>query len=787
MATVDRSSEAKAPTSRMKCKDLSEEDNEDLTKLDGIFQRMKSSILPGPYILSTPSLHPYSHYSRHESQAWMLGRLFRPDEEHLQYRTFRYREPYQDCFVLQPDEEEPMEPERPKSQASDKSHQAPKKKISLSAYKSKQANGVITPGSKKVSPNLPPTKSAIHTNGVKKPESTHPSGEKTDPAKPKKRPATEALVSKKPDKRPRESADFTHSQSQPNSEPTESKSNVDRSAPSNSTPHGLPPLLSPVEQSVNNPYGLPDILSPTLPSNIQAELDKLAETQRKRGDSNASTSSSDRKPQLLPVPPAQKRDEGSKGPRIRSVSINGKSPDPPPVDKDAVAGPRLVVRLKYGKRNGTNVSQLLRLPPSRKPPPAPVDKKERPDPPKERPSKTTAVAADESSTRNKEASKTLPRRPDSSAPSIKVSNSVKVAEKRPRSESDTSSIMPAKRQKAQSSQDGPSTPAQQMATSPAISIKSSAQKNQNLYTTPRKEHRAVNMLRTTSAEGFDSTPARSGTTPSSTSKHLEVKGGASSAPLDKKKQAEIQTLSQVSMKLNTMGRSLKHEAQRIVTESGGHLSKEEQKRAAVTTLECILSYMAAYHAQDESMRARGRSGDVEGTWKTLLPLCSSFTRFTKGIPALDGLRLYLSAVISASICTQIAARSTRSKAHDSPQDLSQPELTKQFGTVTDNFALIADHHMKLLRYTRDAGNVLPPEDIQKLYPKTWSGKDSNSHFSRDPEKFQPGGRLSGPYYLPIQNDTTPIQAVRFGLKFLGEYGEKERLQYKLRVNLDKPE
>lgn len=166
------------PESKTKARNLSVEDQEDLEKLDGIFERIKKAVPAAPYILSTPSLSPYSHYSRHEAYSFMMGHLFEPHEEHLQYRTFLFREPYQDCFALQPDEE--VE-ERPKSQASNTSSQPQqaKKKISLSAYKSKQANGVITPagGSKKPSPNLPPTKpSNSQTNGVKaaekKPEPT---------------------------------------------------------------------------------------------------------------------------------------------------------------------------------------------------------------------------------------------------------------------------------------------------------------------------------------------------------------------------------------------------------------------------------------------------------------------------------------------------------------------------------------------------------------------------------------------------------------------------------------
>ena len=168
MSGPELPSEVLEPTTKLKRKRLSDEDQVDGDMLDGIFKRIKKAVPQGPYIISTPSLHPYAHRSRQESQAWMMGRMYKPDEEHLQYQTFLFREPYQDCFTLQPGEDEEPEARPPKLQVASGATSVAKKKISLSDYKSKQANGVITPGSKKASPQLPPTKpSPTHINGVK--------------------------------------------------------------------------------------------------------------------------------------------------------------------------------------------------------------------------------------------------------------------------------------------------------------------------------------------------------------------------------------------------------------------------------------------------------------------------------------------------------------------------------------------------------------------------------------------------------------------------------------------
>lgn len=196
--------------------------------------------------------------------------------------------------------------------------------------------------------------------------------------------------------------------------------------------------------------------------------------------------------------------------------------------------------------------------------------------------------------------------------------------------------------------------------------------------------------------------------------------------------------------------------------------------------------MAAYYAQDLSLNLRGRAGEVEQTWKTLLPLCLSYARCTKDFPHLDGLRSYLSAIIASAICTHVAQRGSNTRPHDSPHDIAHAELAKQHTSNTENFALIADHVLKMNRHYQEARVALPMDELQSMYRKTYAAREPNARLIREPEKVS-GARMSGPYFLPISTDTTPIQAVRFGLRFLAEYCEKEKIVYALRVNLDKPE
>lgn len=577
-------------TTSLKCKDFSDNDKEDLDQLDNIFKRMKKNVPQHPYVLSTPSLYPYQHHSRQEAHAWMMDDLFKPDEEHLQYRTFYFREPYVDTFTLQHGEDDEPEPEppRPKSQASMTSaaSQGPKKKISLSDYKSKQPNGVITPGSKRVSPNLPPTKP-----NARVPAKPQPAQAQLPLAVPPK-PDHTTLPKKPagPDAHANRQKHVRQPSSSQKTEASETKAAVDKSNPSNSTPHGLPPLLSPVDEPLSNPHGLPAILSPTLPANIQAELDRLgSEDQRKRADSNASASSSDRKSQQqLQVPGSSVKTKDAKNNTAKVLTpTSGASPAMDPTKDAGETANRLLVKLKYTTKTKDAIKGVLA--PKKDAPPR--EKRERKEPPKIRsvPS-SQAKAAEEHTAKSKPAPKAAPRRPEPSTTTTTTTKAsiptLKVSEKRPRAEDDTPPV-PVKRPRASSMLERPITPKEQILSSPGASNKSSTQKNAATNSTPRKDLKTINMLRTTSAESYDSTPGRSGTTLNNSTKHLDVKA-PTSAPLNGKKQNDIAHMQHLSMKLNQKGRSLKHESQKFEHEKGSKLTKDDQKRAAVMGLECIL-------------------------------------------------------------------------------------------------------------------------------------------------------------------------------------------------------
>lgn len=178
MSILEYTTETTKSGPRTKQSACSSHDIEELAKLDSIYERIRKCVPITPYILTVPTDHPYRHWSQQESQGWMLGNLFDSDEEHLQYRTFKFRESLKSCFVTRTEEDEEKEKNEKlmKSRGRNTPVQGPKKKISLSAYKANKANGLSgTPTSKKPSPDLGPVKrDPIHVNGVKDEPKTSP-------------------------------------------------------------------------------------------------------------------------------------------------------------------------------------------------------------------------------------------------------------------------------------------------------------------------------------------------------------------------------------------------------------------------------------------------------------------------------------------------------------------------------------------------------------------------------------------------------------------------------------
>lgn len=620
-------------------------------------------------------------------------------------------------------------------------------------------------------------------------------------------------------------------------------------------------MLSPT--GIPNTHGLPPLLSPTLPANIEAELERIDQAKKAgrtvtpvsdkkvpsstrpalgsaQNLSSGSKSSGTDAPQKGvarvvkkddPLSPSIRKSEAQKQlstPNIKPVSqpaeakpkrltTNGDaarpsklSPSPaPPPQKETVAD-KLIVKLKYGRKNRMLVKQILKLPQGKiraqnAKEHAEADKREAKTRTKEaasassspavspkavvRPKKTDTPAQKEEAKSSKDALKRTAEKPASATARLAT------GEKRPRPHDEAATDAPAaKRHKPPSALDldkKPSTPAQPAILSPALSNRSSAQKAQHLaslqqhsslqHLTPKKDHR-ISLIHSASNESLDATitPKQvAGNTPSA-SQPTSSNPGPTSAPNGRA--AEIQALLSRSRSLNELGRRIKHATTAILSKTSPASPRTaatatmdaERKLAAVTSIECILTYMLAYHAADLQMRAQGKQADVDGNWATLIPLWRFFRSATGEWPELDALRLRLGAVICARVVEALTRRAG---------EAARGERAESSGLVLgerDQDALIR-HAEIMLGSQREADAKLGFEDLMAAFPKAWEGRTRKGE---EVKKNSAVTDFSGAYALPLDAVTPPVVAVRAGLALLEEWCEREKVEWVRQLKLE---
>jgi len=336
-STVD-AAPAEAPTKRES--NLSKDERADLDTLNGTIDRMRALTAPDPYILTIPQdVEPRYHHS-YQAQAmqWLHETPFRyHDGEKMQYQTFVYHEHGNGMYVLHSsrpaDEAAEGEARTGKASmgASTPKDGAPKKKISLNAYK-KAKTGANTPatGVEEKPEGVPAVKQPAVKGPVERikaeTEGVLAAAPEVEPARPdaeradlkRKREDSVDVREREPDKQDQRGVPVAKKPRSASPPPADKRPQVAPAQPvqrvetpekantppaSSSSPHeeqtGLPPKLSPLEVA-----SLPARLSPTIPANIAATL-KARERVRSSSDDNSTITSALKKDKLTPVRKAE--------------------------------------------------------------------------------------------------------------------------------------------------------------------------------------------------------------------------------------------------------------------------------------------------------------------------------------------------------------------------------------------------------------------------------------------------------------------------------------------------
>lgn len=783
---------------------LSEEDKEEYDKLAEMKHKFQRLIPEGPYITTLKPLdNPYHRESEQAVNSWLadLGTLWQPHEERKQYMSWIWKDRNTTLLEQRTAVDERREAEAKKAALQGKignkmeapntpaptAFQAPVKKMKFGDYKNSKANGTLgTPRSITSSPDMPPVSfQQAHkhpTNGI--PSKPVEGGQKRPREDPLDR-ASEAFLKgvaeyhahqralkagAPPAKKLKPTTPLPTEKPKAPSPPCaeEPKASSDIAPVSNSTPHGLPPLLSPT--SIAPPWGLPRLLSPTLPPVVQAEMKRIEA--RERAASNAS-SSSDAKSQKLSVPVqdgklathspkgiAQKSMSNGieKSPHLKlehaSTPSRNASRDSPKVAADEK--PKFIVKLKYPKRSARPIQQILRLPAKR----SLAERQERVTSSKEksRPSQgeDTKQLAPVKPTKIKPSTSTSAI--TSASTNTTITTPLTKPAKRPHPVEDSASV-PAKRVKvptALNTDKRPSTPSDQAIPSPALTNPLSSQKTHSQFATPRKDLRALNMVRNASSPGNDSTPGGPVLTPNTTK--APATGGSQGAHLsteDKKRSGpEADEWNAYHLRTQILARDLKHKARDLeerLPDLPEHEKRAAQDKLAAMCIETVMCFMISFHASDAANPYR----NIEQTWRSLLNLAKTYKRQVQHNQSLDAIRLTLVSVIACRVA--FGPRNSNF--------LNLASATAAFRTLHAD-AQVAAHAISV------ADAVLGIGNFQRIFPKTWNGrelKESAPIFTVPQRDFGTLNDLNGPYWLPLNGASTPIVGVRFGVKVLEEW------------------
>lgn len=73
------------------------------------------------------------------------------------------------------------------------------------------------------------------------------------------------------------------------------------------------------------------------------------------------------------------------------------------------------------------------------------------------------------------------------------------------------------------------------------------------------------------------------------------------------------------------------------------------------------------------------------------------------------------------------------------------------------------------------------DEIQKAFPETYAAR-STKYIPPQPDVPRAAGKYRHAYMLPVHRNTTPLEGINFGRKFLEEWASENGIKYKSRLS-----
>ena len=199
-----------------------------------------------------------------------------------------------------------------------------------------------------------------------------------------------------------------------------------------------------------------------------------------------------------------------------------------------------------------------------------------------------------------------------------------------------------------------------------------------------------------------------------------------------------------------LGRELKHAASaHLKTLSMPHSDPtaplNEQKLAAIKSLESLLAYILAFICSDEAATAADpKMNPPIKNWRTLHGFFGFVKRNCEAFPLLLGIACWLGVVFNAHIL----------------------DLAAQHPAEGPNRDSILETQAMMQRAANDAEVKLDVDMLQSSFPRSWEGRTKGN---LEVHRLEPGKGFEGRYKLPVGLQTCPLRAARAGYAMLDEW------------------
>ncbi|KAL4986678.1 hypothetical protein BDW68DRAFT_188690 [Aspergillus falconensis] len=783
--------------------------------VDRRLKRLREEVLPiYPFLLTVPTDVPFRLGNRFVNN-WAVSDEgpFTPEEQQLQYMTFLAHDEGDSLLVAVGDWSDASgsvmaDPRsRPHSATSTPTSNSAKKKISLHDYKHKRKNGTSSsplsqeaPGHQGASTlhiandNHTPKHIPTSDNSRQRPPKTHPPLD--SPAQLNTEHVDRKRLSDRDHDRPglqvKDSAPAKRRKLSPEPPTPPSKTET-------SSGNGLPELLSPTLPPASSTPRLPRLLSPTLPPDLERELAKIGNEPLASDSQPEATLNSDtarlkaqkEKPsargisQLESTSATTNPNLSSKSPRLGSEKVSTKDAETAKPSFHAASntdsqshvssrpsqqsstksvqppssGPRLVVRLKYGRSNRKRVEALLKFTGKRK-------------------------LSRQSSPMPDAAERGLPHSTKSDQPRVSASTQ---AHKSVHSDGKSKTV--AGKQANLSSKDHSKEPRLAGAEKPQTPGLSQTQqeKARPMSITPVKElkHSSRHELASNDGKGHSHPAPRKAPADFSLSSTTTQ---SPSQPNSADKSGERRAWKEEYQKYGNMGRELKHAADRHTAKD--KIASNDEKLAAATAIEAIICFVLAFIAEDQSKAVSRQIGD-SSTWLSIIAYWRVVKKNSIPYPPLHSLCLILGAVsydaIHALDLERLAVTPVPGEHTPVPtpasdgQSVHSEESKRSLKDFLELKTRLPECYRESQRLWSDGSRGLSEDILAREFPETWS-KRARTYSEQGKKRLKPG-EYSGEIYLPLGKTSTPLEVLRFSCALLREWCSKENINWRGKLDL----